>query len=78
MQERAEQRNAEKEFNAAFVRVSAKLPRVKRNGTIELPIRRNDTSESPRTKAVAFARWEDIDRLIRPILAEEGMALAWR
>lgn len=54
---------ARAEFNTAFARLSAKLPRVKKNGTVELGSGKG---------SYPFAKWEDIDRIIRPMLAEEG------
>jgi hypothetical protein len=67
MQERAEDRDAERQFIAAFARLQLKLPRVVKNGKIDLG----------RGKPIPFAKWEDIDLVIRPILAAEGMALSF-
>lgn len=68
MQERMEGRQAEREFTAAFARLSAKLPRVKKTGVISLG---KDKGSIP------FARWEDMDKIIRPLLIEEGFALSF-
>lgn len=68
MQERAERRQAEIEFNQAFSRLSGKLPRVKKNGRVELGQGRG---------SYPFARWEDCDRIIRPLMEEEGFALSF-
>lgn len=67
LQERAEAREAERQFNAAFARLQAKLPRVKKNGTIDLG----------KGKPIPFAKWEDVDSVIRPILSSEGFALSF-
>lgn len=67
MQERMEDRQAERSFIAAFARLSADPPRVKKNGTIDLG----------KGKAIAFARWEDIDKVIRPLLEREGFSLSF-
>jgi hypothetical protein len=58
---------AERDFNAAFARLQVKLPRIAKNGTIDLG----------KGKPIPFARWEDVDRAIRPLLAEEGFALSF-
>lgn len=68
MQERMEGQQAEREFTAAFGRLSAVLPRVKKNGTITLG---KDKGSIP------FAKWEDIDKVIRPLLTGEGFALSF-
>jgi hypothetical protein len=67
LKERIDAKQAEIEFNRAFSRLQLKLPRVKKNGTIDLG----------RGKPIPFAKWEDVDAVIRPILAEEGFALSF-
>lgn len=71
MQERLEERQAEREFAAAYSRLSAKLPRIKKEGTIDLG--KDDKGKA--RGAIPFARWEDIDKIIRPLMAEEGFSL---
>lgn len=68
MQDRMEAKQAERAFAAALTRVTRKLPRVKKNGTISLG---NNKGSIP------FAKWEDIDKAIRPILDEEGFVLSF-
>lgn len=68
MQERMEARQAEREFAQAFARLSGALPRVKKNGAIDLGGGR---------KSIPFARWEDMDTIIRPLLEREGFALSF-
>ena len=72
MQERLERRQAEREFIAAFARLSADLPRVKKNGTISLIDKQGVNKGS-----IAFAKWEDMDRVIRPLMAREGFTLSF-
>lgn len=67
LQERAEAKNAEREFNAAFARLQPQLPRIKKNGAIDLG----------RGKPIQFARYEDIDFAIRPLLTAEGFSLSF-
>lgn len=72
MQERLEARQAEREFNEALGRLSAKMPRVKKNGTIDLIDKRGHNKG-----ILKFAKWEDIDKIIRPLLGEEGFTLSF-
>lgn len=67
MQFELEKRQAEREAIEAFTRVSAKMPRVKKNGTIDMGTK----------GSFAFARWEDMDAVIRPIITEEGFTLSF-
>lgn len=76
MQERLEDRQAEREFNAAFLAMQPELPRIKKNGTLEYPINKNDP-DGPKRKIASFAKWEDIDEAIRPILTQHGFVLAF-
>ncbi len=69
MQERYEKRQAEIEFSAAMARLMPRLPRIEKNGTIP------DNEGRIRSR---FARYEDIDRVTRPLLAEEGFAISFR
>jgi len=71
MQAEMEARQAKQDAIEAFARLSSTLPRVKKNGTIEL-IRDGKSKGS-----IPFARWEDIDKVIRPALAAEGFTLSF-
>jgi hypothetical protein len=70
MQERMERRQAE----IAFTRAFAELPgmRVKKNGRVSL-IRKDGTDGG----TYPFARWEDIDTIISPLLVEKGFRLTF-
>lgn len=72
MQERMEARQAERAFTAAFASLSARLPRVRKNGTISL-VSKDGTDKG----SIPFARWEDMDKIIRPLLVAEGFALSF-
>jgi len=65
MQERMERRQAE----IAFTRALAEFPtiRVKKNGRVDLGAK----------GSYAFARWEDIDKIIGPLLHEHGFRLTF-
>src|SRR6478672_1774071 len=71
MQERLEARQAEAEFSAAFARLAGKLPRVRKDGRVTL------IKDDKDLGSYSFARWEDIDRIIRPLLTEEGFGLSF-
>lgn len=68
MQFKMERRQAEQEFIAAFTRVSEKMPRVKKTGVIDLGKGKGQ---------IAFAKWEEMDKVIRPLLASEGFTLSF-
>jgi hypothetical protein len=76
MQERLEARQAQAEFNAAFARVSAQMPRIKKTGEILHPVNKNQP-DGPKRKISNYAKLEDIDAAIRPILDAEGFALSF-
>lgn len=63
-QTQLETRQAEIEYTRAVARVSAKLPQVPKNGRVSLGEGKG---------SYPFAKWEDMDRIIRPLLAEEGL-----
>jgi len=73
MQERMEGRQAEREFIAAFSRLSARLPRVKKSGVIDL----GADNKGKARGSIPFARWEDIDKVIRPLMVDEGFTLSF-
>jgi hypothetical protein len=76
MQERMEARQAEQEFNAAFVLMQQKLPRIKKDGSLTYPVDKNKPDGKQRLIS-KYATWEAIDAAIRPILAEHGFALSF-
>lgn len=78
MQERLENRQREAEFNGAFARLQAKLPRIKKNGVIEYPA--NPDAKTPagrKGSKTPYALWEDIMAAVSPLLVEEGFALTF-
>jgi len=72
VKERVDARSAKQEFNASFARLMLKMPRVQKNGTISLR-----TKDGENKGSLPFAKWEDVDRIIRPLLAEEGFSLSF-
>lgn len=76
MQERIMTKQAEIDFNQAYSRLSGKLPRIDKDGQVEYDIDKNNPSKGKK-KAFKFATYENIDRIIRPLLQEEGFALSF-
>lgn len=76
MQERIIAKRAEAEFNRALGRLLTALPRIKKHGVVEYPKDKN-RPDGPKSKAFNFAKWEDIDEIIRPLLFSEGFLLSF-
>jgi hypothetical protein len=58
-------------FHTAFVRMSAEMPQVRKDGTVEL------IKEGRSLGSYKFATWENMDKVIRPILHKYGFALTF-
>ena len=65
--ERVTANNKREAFQAAMARLQAKLPSIRKDGRINV----NGAERS------RFARLEDIDQVIRPLLAEEGFSFSF-
>ncbi len=68
--------DAKSQFNTAMIRLQSRLPKIKKNGVLEYPVDKNKP-DGPKRKIANFAKWEDIDDAIRPLLDEEGFSLAF-
>lgn len=68
MQERVVAKQAEGAFNKALARLSANMPRVKKNGRVDL---------GKGGGGYDFAKWEDMDAVIRPLMRQEGFTLSF-
>lgn len=68
-----ETRQAEKEFNEALARIAQKMPRI----TKEKGVNYTKEGEAPKKDAFKYATYETIDKLIRPLLVEEGLSLSY-
>jgi hypothetical protein len=68
MQERLEDRQAEREFNQAMFRVQARLKPMIKRGTVDLGSGKG---------SYKFLRREDLDLELRPILEAEGFAISF-
>jgi len=73
-QHAAEQRreDAVVEFAAAKSRVQMKVPRVAKNGMIKVPAKDGRSGHN-----TPYALYEDIDLVLRPIMAEEGFSFSF-
>jgi hypothetical protein len=68
MQERMEDRQAEREFIRALSVAQGEIPQVGKMGTVALGSGKG---------SYKFARWEDMDRVIRPIMDRHGFMLSF-
>lgn len=66
MQERILARNAESAFNVAFTALQASLPEIEEHGGIK------DRAGEVQSR---YAKWEDIKKVITPILGQHGFSL---
>lgn len=73
MQERIIERNARAAFTGALADMQPKLPVINERGRIEVPAKDGKAGHS-----TPYAKWEDINEAIRPLLAEHGFALSFR
>jgi hypothetical protein len=67
LQIKAEDRQAEKEFNAAFARLQPTLPRISKNGVIDMGNKGK----------IYFSKYEDLDSAIRHLYIAEGFSLSF-
>lgn len=68
MQERILAKQAEASFNHALARLTSTMPRVKKNGRVDL---------GKGAGGYDFAKWEDMDTVIRPLMRQEGFTLSF-
>lgn len=62
-----EDRRKEAEFQTAMVAISNAIPQVGKNGRVDLKDK----------GSYSFARWPDMDRVLRPLMAEHGIRLSF-
>jgi hypothetical protein len=59
-------------FNQALASMSAEMPQIEKNGIVELK------DQNGRSKGkYNFARWEDMDAVLRPLMAKHGFTLSF-
>ena len=71
-QERVMGKNAEISFNQAMSRLQPQLPRIEKRGKIDFVSKKDNTRQT-----TPYAKYEDIDAAIRPLLAGEGFSLSF-
>lgn len=71
--ERINAQEAKAEFARALAKMQPTLPVIDRRGCIEVPAKDGKSGHS-----TPFARWEDINDAIRPMLSKHGFALSFR
>jgi hypothetical protein len=69
LQERAFKRDAEAAFNADLAQLQAKLPTIQERGSIK------DRAGGVQSR---YALWEDVNRVILPLLRDHGFSLTFR
>ncbi len=62
---------AKRAFDEAFAALSADLPRIKKNGTVSYPKDKGNPT-GPMIKAFNYAKFEDIDEIVRPPMKAHG------
>ena len=67
MQREVEADEARRQFNAALYAAQQAVPRVTKRGAIDLG----------KGKPIPFATWEDVDKVLRPIMREHGFSLSF-
>lgn len=72
MYERIQARQAESAYTAALAEMQEELPVIAERGEIRTD---RDKSKPPQS---TYARWEDINEAIKPVLAKHGFALSFR
>lgn len=71
LQAQALEFRAREDFHIAYAQLSAELPQVEREGRVEL------IKDNRRLGGYRYARWEDMDRAIRPLLSKHGFAFSF-
>jgi len=69
MHERMTARQAERDFHEAFAEMQIELPEIAKRG---------DATKANGDKLYAYARWEHVNAVIKPILSRFGFGLSFR
>lgn len=73
MHERLAKSQAEQNFNRDYMAAKLQMPRVTKEGSVEYPVDKNNP-DGAKKKAFNFAKYEDIDKAIRPIEQSFGFS----
>lgn len=71
MQIKIMDKQAEMDFNKALARMKPRLPKISKRGMIEFVDKNNNTRRTP------YAKYEDIQEAIQPLLTDEGFSLSF-
>lgn len=78
-QERMLDREAKLQFSMAMVAMQPRLPTIDRKGAIIVRAKDSKGERNGKvTQSTPYAKWEDINETITPILAEHGFAISFR
>jgi hypothetical protein len=66
--------DARRQFNKALHDAQREMPRVKKNGTIDLG---EDKQTGKKRGEIPFATWEDVDAAVRPIMQRHGFSVTF-
>lgn len=78
MQAALEKEQARKAFTEAFVQMQAQLPEIRTDGRIEIRAKDNAGQRTGEVQqATPYATFQNIMRVVRPILSEHGFALSF-
>lgn len=69
---------AKKAFARALIAMKPELPVIDRKGRIEIYEKGKEKVAAHLTQSTPYARWEDIDAAITPVLARHGFVLTFR
>ena len=79
MRDRVMDRSAKTAFDEAMARMQPHLPAIERKGVIEIRKKGTDGERTgPVQQSTKFARWEDINEAIKPIIGEYGFSLRFK
>lgn len=73
VKERMMNKEAEQLFNADYLAAKLEMPRVRKDGSVEYLEDKNNKS-GPKVTAFKYAKYEDIDRVIRPVEQKYGFS----
>ena len=65
-------------YTKAMLKLKLALPIIERNGTIKIYKKNAEQIDANLIQSTPYARWEDIDTAITPILNSHGFALTFR
>lgn len=74
LKERILDKQAEAQFNQDYLSAKLEMPRVRKDGAVEYLEDKNGPKNGPKVTAFKYAKYEDIDRAIRPVEQKYGFS----